>query len=69
MKAPRLSQPGAALHHHRQWPAAGGGEVRLPTGRHGPALRCGVRGAGRREASRIRIQVVARRERLSSQRQ
>ena len=61
-------QPGAALHHHRHWQADGGGEARLLPWRHGPALRCGVRGAGRREASRTRIQAVARRARLNSKR-
>ena len=67
--APRLSRPGAEVHHYRQRLAAGGGEARLPTGRHGPTLRCGVRGAGRREASQTRIQVVACRARLTSKRQ
>ena len=66
---PRLSRPGAALHYYRQWSGAVGGEARLPSGRHGPALRCGVRGAGRREASRTCVQAVARRARVSSKRE
>ena len=45
--AKRLSQHDAALHHQHQWPAAGDGEARLLTWRHGPALRCGVRRGGR----------------------
>ena len=69
MGAPRLSRPGAALHPHRQYPAAGNGEAQLPIGRHGPALHCGVREASRREASRTRIQAIARREHLSNKKQ
>ena len=67
--APRLSRSDAALHHHHQWEAAGGGEARLLPWRHGPAPRCYVRKAGRREASRTINQALARRERLSSKRQ
>ena len=66
---PRLSLPGAALHYYRQWLGADGGEARLPSGRHGPALRCGVRGTGRRETSKTCVQAVGRRARVSSERE
>ena len=65
----RPERSGASLHYYRQWSKARGGEAWLPSERDGTALRCGVRGAFRREASRTCVQAVARRARVSSERE